>query len=451
MAIAVNQVFGKTTTTTGGATATSSSVTTVSGSLLVAISPVFNTAGALVDADCTDSKSGTWTLAQTNLGGSGAVGIGVWYQLGGTRGTTHTVSCNLTNSSNEDKLLLVVEITGHDTSTPLDTTTKATGTDATSAYTVTSAAAISGNQIAIYGVGLDTGTNTSFTAPTGYTNIGNQGNGSTDLVGGAWYKLNETGTPSPGATSSHSNTAGREVFVTFKEAASGNATATPSALSTPFTIRIPTILAGATPTPSALATNFSFPGATVKADAIAAGPRLQTPFSFPAATITAGATVTPTNLATPFSFPSPTITTGTPDVTVTPGALSTPFSFPATTVLAGATATPSNLATPFSFPAATITGTGLVTPNNLATPFSFPAPTVSGAATVTVAVLQTPFSFPAMTVTTDGSVIVSAPRLQTPFTFPGPSVSGTSPGAVTSDGIHVPFRVYRRRRRGARR
>lgn len=243
------------------------------------------------------------------------------------------------------------------------------------------------------------------------------------------------------------------------------ATATPSALSTPFSFPAPTIQAQALATPSNLATPFTFPAPTVTGAAKATPSNLSTPFSFPAPSPTGAALVTPTNLSTPFSFPAPDAVIG---VIATPSNLATPFSFPSpsvvadqnvagpvlttnfsfpgATITAGATITPSALSTPFTFPAPTPNAPGIATPSNLATNFAFPSPTISGAALVTPSRLQTPFSFPAPTVDVTGNATATPAALSTPFSFPAPSPQVPA-AASMSDGIHVPFRVARRRRK----
>jgi hypothetical protein len=223
MALSVNQVSGNVTVSaTANATATTPSITTVATSLLIWVATVFNTAGALVNGDVLDNKGNSWTLIPGSSSLSGAnVGIGAWYNNNGTRGSGHTVSGNLTGSAGEFQNGHLIEILGQDLSSPIDSITTATSTDATSAYQVTAAGAIVGNQIGIYATVNDSGSNSAFTAPAGYTNIINQPDGTGFLVGGAWYKINETGTPSPGATSAHTGiTTARNLFISVKEASS---------------------------------------------------------------------------------------------------------------------------------------------------------------------------------------------------------------------------------------
>lgn len=206
-------------TTGSGVTATFTNPTTA-GSLIVAVGVTFNKGTAFANGDVTDSKSNTYTLHVDNHRGFGLPGSGIWYNDGGTRGSSHTVTFNDGSGTN---IVVVYEITGQAAS-PADATTKATGTDAATPFDVTAAAAISGSQIAIYGVGLDTGATATWSPPTGYTEGGAQGNGA-GVVGESAYKLNETGTPTVGgAWAGGGVSAGAEVFATFKLAAASGGT-----------------------------------------------------------------------------------------------------------------------------------------------------------------------------------------------------------------------------------
>lgn len=218
MALLVAQVGGNVTTATATISATFGSATTA-GSLIWAIDHVYNTSGAAVTGDVVDNKSNSYPLITSSFGGAGAPGIAGYYNNGGARGASHQLTANLVNSAGESCNLAMTEITGQDPTAPLDTTTFNTATDAASPWDVPAAAAIVGNQVSGYGVTIDTGTNTAFTNPTGYSTIITQPNGVTSLVSHAAYKINETGTPTVGATSTHSSTAAREIFFTFKEAA----------------------------------------------------------------------------------------------------------------------------------------------------------------------------------------------------------------------------------------
>ena len=169
----------------------------------------------------TDSKGNTYTYTGTGGGGGASTaGAAVYYNNAGTRGASHTFTFNGPGTTTIVNVS-VIEITGQDLSTPFDSTTDATATDATTPFNVTAGGAINGNQIAIYACTPSVGAEDTFNHPGGYSNIFTQSSG-TFLVSIASYKLNETGTPTVGATRSGpapSNAV--EVFATFKEAGAG--------------------------------------------------------------------------------------------------------------------------------------------------------------------------------------------------------------------------------------
>lgn len=217
MALAVPHVGGN--ATQGTITQTSDSWTSTAGSLIVVMASTFDAISAFTAGECTDSKSNTYTLIGQRNGGSLAMGTALWYTNNNTRGATHTVTIDLTPQTGGRFVNLgVVEITGQALTSPLDSTTFATAVDTTSPFTVTSAAAIVGNQIAVYGAVINGSSSAAWTQPTGYTNIINQGNGAADNLFDNAYKINETGTPSPGAAYTAGNTDAVEIFATFKEA-----------------------------------------------------------------------------------------------------------------------------------------------------------------------------------------------------------------------------------------
>lgn len=225
MALAVAQVLGS---TGGGAVdpVTSPTFTSTAGSLLVMLPCWYGGTGSMITGTpATDSLGNTWTFGNVTPTSAAlsTTGVGMWYQLGGSRGS-QTVSFNVAGSADNINLH-VIEITGQ-SGTPYDAVTAKNAVIAdTSPWNAPAQAAISGNQIAIHMVVLDTGTNTSFTNASGYTTIYTEGNGAASLVSHAAYKLLETGTPNVGPTSSHSTgTTGnsRGIFASFKEAATVN-------------------------------------------------------------------------------------------------------------------------------------------------------------------------------------------------------------------------------------
>lgn len=221
MTLAVAHVGGNNTSPVG---ATSDSWTSVAGSLIVAVGHTFDAPASAAAGDMTDSKSNTYTLA-ISLYNQFSVGIGVWYSNAATRGSSHTVTYNPPGGGGEADNLAVIEITGQDTGAAYDTATDATVTYSTpwTPFNITAAAAITGNQIAIYGVTLDDSSGVqAWGEPSGYSTILNNPS-SAGLVCIGSYKLLETGTPTVGATRVSSATAaGIGVFATFKEAVPPN-------------------------------------------------------------------------------------------------------------------------------------------------------------------------------------------------------------------------------------
>jgi hypothetical protein len=219
MAISVAGVRGATGVFQAG-TVTSPSWTSTTGSTIVVICIHFTTAGASANGDCTDSKSNGYTLATSLLGGANAVGVSAYYNIGGTRGTSHTVTVNRVNSSQETTNLHVIEITS-DGTISYDSASAATANDTTSPFTVTAAAAMQNNAIGIYGVVLSTGGTNAFTNPTDYVDIYEETDGANNTVSHASYKLNETGTPAVAASNTDTVDDAREIFISFYDDVSG--------------------------------------------------------------------------------------------------------------------------------------------------------------------------------------------------------------------------------------
>lgn len=226
-ALGVAHVGGQNTTESGG-TIISDSWTSTANSDIIVIGHIFNSAGAATDGEVTDSKGNSYTLLGQLLGGASLPGIAIWHSNDTIRGAAHTVSYNPTGTA-DSKNLAVIEITGQNTTSDFDSTTFATLADASSPFSpwnIACAAAISGNQIAIYAVTVDAGQSATWTDPGGYTPIISQGNGTSYLVSYAGYKINETGTPTVGASRTDTgDLSGRMLIATFKEAGGGGPTA----------------------------------------------------------------------------------------------------------------------------------------------------------------------------------------------------------------------------------
>jgi hypothetical protein len=101
-----------------------------------------------------------------------------------------------------------------------DSTTKGSGTDAVTPLTW-SGGAISGTQIGLLCVAIDNGALGTFTTSSGYTDLNNYGDGSLSYTNLESYKVNETGTPALSVAYTAAISAALELFVSFKEPASG--------------------------------------------------------------------------------------------------------------------------------------------------------------------------------------------------------------------------------------
>ena len=208
---------------------------TTTGSLIVVATGYFNTTAAQLASEVTDNKSNTYQLSVSAGGAGNTEGGGICYNNNGTRGASHQVTVNPSGASHSIAINLI-EVTGQDQTTStscFDATTVANANDITSPFTVTAAAAISGNQIAVYlaGIGGGSGSN-AVTEPSGYTRVGSYNDAGLGFVFDCAYKINETGTPSPACTwaGTVSPESPREFFATFKEAAGGAAAASIDAL-----------------------------------------------------------------------------------------------------------------------------------------------------------------------------------------------------------------------------
>lgn len=191
MAIAVQNVTGGPATGAANAGDTSAAFTSVTGSLIVDLAGVYNTAGSPAGTDTTDSKSNTYTQFDVNnVPSVNQPGIEVNYNNAGTRGSSHTVSSNGPGGG-DFNFTDVIEVTGFDPNTIFDTTLTAHSSQTfTTAWSVTTAAAPgAGTTLLIACFHADTGVNSTITDPSGWTLIWKKTNGSTEVVNCAYYKI----------------------------------------------------------------------------------------------------------------------------------------------------------------------------------------------------------------------------------------------------------------------
>lgn len=165
MALAVGASTAK-----GGAGTNSNTTTGIttaaSGSLFVVGSIWQGGSGA---PTVTDSKSNVYSQVGSIVRASSAFDawIGVFYKAGGTGGSSHTFTVSKTSGFPS---VLVMEVTGADTSTPLDQT-NATGDDTSSPATSGNITTTTNDQILVGMTGAECSADTTFTANNSFTKL----------------------------------------------------------------------------------------------------------------------------------------------------------------------------------------------------------------------------------------------------------------------------------------
>lgn len=206
-----------------GATTTGSRTTT-SGSLITGTPSVWTTSGAATLDACTDSFTNTYTLpstAQVNFNDgvapSGDSSVGLSYNIGGTRGASHTVSHVDEGSSNA---LGAQEWDGIEAS-PTVAVNTATG----SGTAVSVSQAVSASSLVILVMGYDGTSATTFDGNGSSTGQKiDENNDQQDC--GVFYNVAQTGSPNIAATLAASRTWGA-LFVSFTESAAAPGGALP--------------------------------------------------------------------------------------------------------------------------------------------------------------------------------------------------------------------------------
>jgi hypothetical protein len=217
-------------------------------------------------------------------------------------------------------------------------------------------------------------------------------------------------------------------FVVVKPAASGNSTATPSAVATVTAVPAPTLKATSVATPAAVATVAAVPAPTIRIDQAVTPATVATVVAIPAPTLTTTSKATPAAVATVVTVPAPTLIA---DATATPSAVTTVTAVPAPTPLTSgnSTATPATVVTVAAIPAPTPTATSKATPAAVVTVVAVPAPTLSSSRTATPATVVTVAAVPAPT---PKSTVVATPAVViTVVGVPAPGIVAAAKVTVT--------------------
>lgn len=181
-----------------------------------------------------------------------------------------------------------------------------------------------------------------------------------------------------------------------------------------------------TASPSVLSSTFSIPATTVTAvrnATISAGVQSAT-FSSPARTVTGTANVTASVVSALFSIPAVNIIT--PDAQINASVLTATFSIPAPTARISNTVsqgTPPSAT--FSIPASTVRIGFTHASNVFSATFTVPAPTISAESNITISpsALSATFSLPAVTVTSEQNAMIEAGVLSATFSVQAPTVT----------------------------
>lgn len=227
MAIAVAQSTGQ--AYASASSVTTSSINTTTGSLLVLVAVGYDGGGfSGVTFTPSDSRSNTWTQA-TALVGDATTWVGVYYNLGGARGNTHTFTLGADTTAQFS--IVAIEITGHADASVLDQA--ASDSNTTGTASVTSSATTNANDLVI-GAAVTRGAsgtvnwnaNGTITGSSGTDIVLDNNAGDTHGAGFAvWYRI-VSATGAQTASRSHDAVSSdwSAAVAAFKEAAVGSPT-----------------------------------------------------------------------------------------------------------------------------------------------------------------------------------------------------------------------------------
>lgn len=223
MTIAVAQNTGQAFASSTGVT--SASINTTTGSLLVIVAVAYDGGGLSgVTFTPSDSRSNSWSTA-TALIGDASTWVGIYYNLGGSRGNTHTFTVGMDTTAQIS--LVAIEITGHATASVLDQA--ASDSQTTGTATVTSSATANANDLVI-GAAVTRGASGTVNWAANGTITGSNGtdivldnDGATHGAGMAvWYRIvSATGAQTAARSHDAVSSDWTVAVAAFKEAAAG--------------------------------------------------------------------------------------------------------------------------------------------------------------------------------------------------------------------------------------
>lgn len=201
----------------GVTSVTTTGVTTSANSTLIAVTTMGgNSGGANSYSSLSDNKSGTWTEIGTAAIHSGGAGLRMFYCKGnsGTRGSGHTITFNYNQT--EYPCAFLLEITGADTSNPLDQNAQLNNDDSSPFVVGPTGTTSQANEFILTAGASDSATSwaaTGFTVDDSSTNFANF------WVGAIAHKIvSATGTQSASWTTGPGGGSNAFKIATFKEA-----------------------------------------------------------------------------------------------------------------------------------------------------------------------------------------------------------------------------------------
>lgn len=186
MAIAVVQSKKVIVTSSDSAAVTFDSTPTAGNLILVFAS---NFPGSASTATCTDNKSNTYSQVFTAQDTSTSSRVWHWYAKNVTSSATFTITVNPTGAS-ADITVVIVEVSGADTTAPLDQNNTATGNGTAPTVSVTT----STNNEGYFGVLTHNGTNRTLTENGSYSLIDENEGGTSNMPISVEWRTTTSGT-----------------------------------------------------------------------------------------------------------------------------------------------------------------------------------------------------------------------------------------------------------------
>ena len=329
------------------------SLPTAGNMIVVLVSAWRDVLGANI-ASVSDNQGNTYTkVIDRNGGNIGLNEVSIWYCASiGTPSGAHTVTANPTAGADNYIVVIASEVSGQDTSAPLDASTSAAISTTGDVATGTTGTLAQADEIVFIAASVSSSSlNIAIDTPATYTRIGVQQDSNTYIGFEGSYKIVAATTAVVGQWS-HDNTGQDEasgVIATFKAAAGGasisafqgnafqggafqfgaivsggggDATALPGVGSLTLTGLAGTVAANSSAAPGLQALVITGLAPTVAASSSAAPGIQALVLTGLAPTVSAGVVTTPGIQALALTGLAPTVTAGSApvDVTVTPGA-----------------------------------------------------------------------------------------------------------------------------------